>query len=271
MSGPEGCGPGEHNLPLVAIEDRLRPCPYRHGVTARMPLELPFFPISPVTAERLLDGGYRRSGMFLYRTRCPDCVACEPTRIELDRFRLRPSMRRVLRRGGRDLQCRWGRPQVDDERVELFNRHRRLRGLGSGQAAADSDDYRGFLVETPLDSWELAIEREGRLVGVAIVDQAADSLSAVYTYFDPDESRYSLGTFAILRQVERGRALGLRYLYLGMYVAENRHLNYKAKFLPQQRLSRGRWIDFDGTNGAVVFEPDDELSTRGGGGEKSPP
>ena len=249
MSGPEGFGPGGYNLPLVSIEDRLQPCPYLQGVTARMPLELAFFPVSPVTADQLLAGGYRRSGIFLYRTRCPDCVACEPTRIELDKFRIRASMRRVLRRGGRDLKCRWGRPQVDDERVELFNRHRRLRGLGSGQAAADPDDYRAFLVETPLDSWELAIEREGRLVGVAIVDQAADSLSAVYTYFDPAEKRYSLGTLAILRQVERGRTLGLRYLYLGMYVSENRHLNYKGKFLPQQRYRHGRWVDIEAPDG----------------------
>lgn len=252
MSGPEAFGQGENGLPLVAVEDRPQPCPYLPGVTARMPLELAFFPVSPNAADRLLDGGYRRSGVFLYRTRCPNCSACEPTRIELDKFRIRASMRRVLRRGGRDLKYRWGRPQLDTERVDLFNRHRRLRGLGSGQAAADAADYRAFLVETPLDSWELAIEREGRLVGVAIVDQAADSLSAVYTYFDPAEKRYSLGTFAILRQVERGRALGLRYLYLGMYVAENRHLNYKATFVPQQRLRGGRWVDIASPDGGVA-------------------
>ena len=35
-----------------------------------------------------------------------------------------------------------------------------------------------------------------------------------------------------------------KYVYLGMYVAENRHLNYKARFMPQERFVNGCWVKY---------------------------
>ena len=55
----------------------------------------------------------------------------------------------------------------------------------------------------------------------------------------------SLGTYCILKQIEACRAWGLRYLYLGLYVADCRHLAYKARFLPHERLVNGEWRKFD--------------------------
>ncbi|MCH5372551.1 MAG: hypothetical protein JJ992_01135, partial [Planctomycetes bacterium] len=49
---------------------------------------------------------------------------------------------------------------------------------------------------------ELAIYLEQRLIAVSIVDVGAQSTSAVYTFFDPAEKRFSLGTLAILKQVQ---------------------------------------------------------------------
>ncbi|MEM9587021.1 MAG: arginyltransferase, partial [Planctomycetota bacterium] len=81
----------------------------------------------------------------------------------------------------------------------------------------------------------------GRLIGVAIVDAGQSSLSAVYTYFDPLVNKYSVGTYAILTQLQWAIDHDYQWLYLGMYVADNSHLNYKARFRPQQRLIEGEW------------------------------
>ncbi|HBJ33240.1 MAG TPA: arginyltransferase, partial [Planctomycetaceae bacterium] len=67
----------------------------------------------------------------------------------------------------------------------------------------------------------------------------------VYTHFDPDYSKYSLGTYAILRQIAWAQQTRRQYVYLGMYVQENSHLNYKSRFIVQQRLIRGEWVTFD--------------------------
>ena len=86
--------------------------------------------------------------------------------------------------------------------------------------------------------------KDGNLLGVAIMDLGEDSINAVYTHFDQVAHRYSIGTLAILKQIELARVTARRFVYLGLYVADNSHLNYKARFRPQQRLVEGEWRSF---------------------------
>jgi arginine-tRNA-protein transferase len=210
-----------------------------------MPLRLPVGSVTPSVTDGLLALGYRRSGDFVYRAQCPTCNECKPTRIDVSKFRCTGSMKRVLKRGKRELQCQWGQPSVDAKRTWLFNQHRSLRGLGEDNAPIDAESYRSFLSDTCCLTQELAISLENELVAISIIDVGKTSTSAVYTHFDPEFSRYSLGTYAILAQIEWAKQTGRQYVYLGMYVAANRHLNYKARFMPQQRLCDGEWVDFD--------------------------
>lgn len=225
------------------VQDQLQVCPYLEGVTARMPLRLPVGTVTPEVTDQMLALGYRRSGDFVYRAQCPTCRECRPTRIDVSLFQPTSSMRRVINRGDRELTWRWASPSVDSKRIWLFNQHRVARGLG--EEAIDAEAYRSFLSDTCCDTSELAIYHRDELVAVSIVDIGMTSTSAVYTHFDPQASRYSLGTYAILRQIEWARENGRQYVYLGMFVADNQHLNYKARFLPQQRLIEGRWYEFN--------------------------
>ena len=86
---------------------------------------------------------------------------------------------------------------------------------------------------------------ESKLIGIAICDEGEVGLSAVYTYYDPDYANLSLGTYSVLYQIELCRRLGVPYLYLGYYVADCRSLNYKARFLPHERLVDGQWQRFE--------------------------
>ena len=50
-----------------------------------------------------------------------------------------------------------------------------------------------------------------------------------------------MGTFTILWLIERARALGLPYVYLGYWVPESRKMAYKARFRPSEILAGGSW------------------------------
>ncbi len=230
---------------LVVLQDQLQECPYLSNQVARMPLQLATRPLDHRATDELLACGYRRTGIFVYRTQCPQCQACEPTRIDLARFQFSSSMRRVLRRADQSLHYEWGPPQVDPRRVELFNQHRHERGLDRGDRQVNLSDYQSFLTDSCFETMELAVYEQQKLIAVAIVDVGETSMSAVYTLFDPAASRYSLGTYAILKQIQWGWERAKQYLYLGLYVAENEHLNYKARFMPQQRYISGRWCDLE--------------------------
>ena len=230
---------------LVVVQDQLQACPYLEGQIARMPLQLPIGILTLDAMNGLLAGGFRRSGDFVYKTRCAHCNACEPTRVAVKQFRWTTSMRRVLKRGDAALTIRVGPPCSDALRVDLFNLHRVQRNLGRDEEPVDEDGYRSFLVDSCCDTIEISYWFEDRLVAVSIVDEATDALSAVYTYFDPGFSNLSLGTYGILKQFQRAAETGRTYVYLGMYVAENKHLSYKARFLPQHRLVNGHWADIE--------------------------
>jgi arginine-tRNA-protein transferase len=122
-------------------------------------------------------------------------------------------------------------------------RHKWQRGLAAPGELPDVDvtAYRAFLVDTCCDTVELVYRYKGQLVAVAVADRGRDSLSAVYCAFEPSLPHLSLGTYCILRELEACRQWGLRYLYLGLYVADCQHLAYKARFLPHERLIDGRW------------------------------
>ncbi|TWU27150.1 arginyl-tRNA-protein transferase [Novipirellula galeiformis] len=242
--------PSEFRMPsdecrLVVVQDQLQPCPYLGDTMARMPLRLPIGNVTPEITDQMLAMGFRRSGDFVYRTQCPACQACHPTRLDVSTFRWTKSFKRVLRRGDQDLTWQWNPPSVDALRTEMFNQHRHQRNLGIRDEQVDEDAYRSFLSDSCCETRELSIWKANRLVAVSIVDIGRRSTSAVYTHFRPEESRYSLGTYAVLKQIEWAQATARQYVYLGMYVAENSHLNYKSRFQPQQRLVEGRWIDFD--------------------------
>ena len=231
--------------PEVVVIDEEEACPYLEAETARRPLRLPLFPLDAAQFAERLRRGDRRYGRFLYTQHCPTCRACEPVRIDVQRFEMSASQRRAKARGDRLLRVKMGQPDVDPERLALFHAHGALRGLRPPGEYIGSEGYSRFLTDTCADTVELSFYLDGRLVAVAITDVAADGLSAVYTYYNPALKNLSLGVYAILHQIDVCRAQSKPWLYLGLYVADNAHMNYKRRYLPQERRIDGTWQRFE--------------------------
>ena len=205
-------------------------------------MRLPTRALTPEELDQRLDEGDRRHGPFLYRPSCPGCRACEAIRIDVNDFALSASHRRVLRKGDRALTVELGDPVADDERLALYEKHKRERDLVSGSGEPlDLKGYEGFLVDRCVRSFELRYRFEEKLVAVAVTDQGADSLSAVYCLWDPSYSHLSVGTYSVLKQIELTRQWGMRHLYLGLFISTNEHMKYKARFVPHERLIDGTW------------------------------
>lgn len=240
--------------PEVVVYDDPQNCPYLAGMTAVLPLRVPTRMLRASEFDERLENGDRRQGMFLYRTACPSCRACEPIRLDVEAFRANRTQRRMLARGDGHLRVEIGSPVADARRVELYNLHKELRGLGENQSRIDLDGYREFLVMTCCDSFEMRYFSGSELVGIALVDRGSKALSAVYCYYDPRFKKLSLGTYSILKQVELCRRWDLRYLYLGLYIADCERMRYKALFTPHERLIEGRWVEYRKVAGAVAAE-----------------
>lgn len=246
MAGPNVPTPRvvEGSPPELVVYDREQSCPYLKDQTARLPLRLPSRPLSPEEFGTRLERGDRRQGFVLYRPSCPGCSACEPIRLSVSRYQLSRSERRILRKGDSHLSVRLGPPQVDARRVQLYNIHKAERDLRDGQPPIDEDGYRDFLVATCCDTFELSYYLDKTLVGVAVCDRSDEALSAVYCCYDPRYKELSIGKYSILKQLELCKQWGLSHLYLGLYIAGCRSMEYKARHLPHERLLGNEWVEF---------------------------
>lgn len=225
---------------VIFNSDTSSRCVYLPDQEAQLPVQIPLQSVSRSSLDWYLENGYRRSGRFFYRTACPSCVACEPTRVWVDKFQVTRSMRRVLNKA-KDVTIKIGPPTSDASRLALFNRHRKLRNLNTTQEAYSESDFASFLVATACPTVELSFWVAETLVGCTIMDVGDRSVSAVYTFFDPDYSKLSLGTLDVLKQIQWAQENLRPLAYLGMYVRENNHLNYKARFRPQERFRNQTW------------------------------
>lgn len=218
------------------------PCSYLPGRYARSQVAAPTHLIDTEIYGDLVQKGFRRSGLFTYRPHCDHCAACLPVRIDVNRFQPTRSQRRAWKRqtplAVRITGLRW-----DDEHFALYERYQSARHPGAGMDDDMQSQYRQFLLTSRVDT-RLAEFRDaaGRLQMVSVIDVLSDGLSAVYTFFDPDAPG-SLGTWAILWQIEQCRQANLPWLYLGYWIEESRKMTYKSAFQPQQILRSGRWTD----------------------------
>lgn len=199
--------------------------------------------------NELLEAGWRRFGGMLFHPACPACQACLPLRVDVAKFQPSRSQRRA-RRLNHDLIVRVEAPSVSRLKLDLYDKFHAFqteRKDWPEHPAKDADSYRESFVNNPDFTEEWCFYLHDRLVGVGYADRLADSMSAIYFFYDPDLRERSLGTYNVLCLLEECARKEMTYLYLGYYVRGCRSLEYKGNFKPNQvRLPDGTWRDFLG-------------------------
>jgi arginine-tRNA-protein transferase len=227
------------------------PCPYLPGRTERKIVTELSGTEAEALHERLSRAGFRRSHNIAYAPVCPGCQACVPIRVVSEDFTPDRTQRRILRANA-DLTVSEMPARATAEQFTLFQRYQKNRHADGDMAAMGYYDYRAMIEDTPISTGILEFrDAQDRLLGACLTDWLADGLSAVYSFFDTDEDKRSLGTFAVLWLIGRARSLGLPYVYLGYWVPESRKMAYKARFRPSEILMSGAWHRL-GDNGATV-------------------
>ena len=228
------------------------PCPYLAGRMERKVFTHLIGNDATSLHDTLSQGGFRRSQNIAYRPACENCTACVSVRVPVNRFQPPNSLRRIVRRNG-DLSAAEVPPRATGEHYDLFRDYILARHSDGGMSDMTVMDFSAMVdesfVETSIVEYRLpgpvslagSHRRRGALVAASLTDRLRDGLSMIYSFFDPALASRSLGTYMILDHIARARASGLGYLYLGYWVKGSGKMDYKARFLPQERLLRDGW------------------------------
>ncbi len=239
-----------HTLPIAPQFYVTAPqtCPYLDG---QMERKL-FTALQGEGAESLNNAlskqGFRRSQNVLYRPSCTDCMACMSARIRVANFKPTKSQKRVLKRNAH-LRRKAVSPWATEDQYALFRRYLDHRHADGGMADMDIFEFAAMIEETPIRTrvieYHDAPVSNSNLKAVCLTDVLNDGVSMVYSFFDPDLSRNSMGTHIILDHISIARDAGLPYVYLGYWVPGSQKMDYKSKFSGLEIFRNNAWEDFD--------------------------
>ena len=203
-----------HTLPLAPQFYVTAPqvCPY---LPDRIERKL-FTSIQGDDAQLLNDSlsqqGFRRSQNILYRPSCNECSACLSARIDVKKFKPSKSQKKIIRRN-KFLMRSSNSPWATEEQFDLFQRYLQERHAKGGMADMDVFEFAAMIEESSIETRVIEYHHENLLQSVCLSDFLSDGLSMVYSFFDPDNSKQSLGTFMILDHIALALELELPYLY----------------------------------------------------------
>ncbi len=206
-----------------------------------------------VTYEQLLQQGYRRSGLFVYRPQCNQCQACLSVRIKAAAFTPNRSQRRSWKKHCH-LKVQQHNLHFKKEHFLLYQRYQAMRHTDDSINPDKREQYLNFLLQSHINTKLVTFYDEGQLCMVSLIDQLPNGLSSVYTFYDPDMPQASYGIYSILWQIQLCQTLGLRYLYLGYWIKEHSKMNYKVNFRPLEILINEQWLSFEQVAG---YNPSD--------------
>lgn len=217
------------------------PCPYLPG---RQERKIFTFLGGEGAAElnaTLSERGFRRSQNIAYLPACDRCQACRPVRVRTDGFETK-RWQRLLRRNA-SVTRHFCRPRTTSEQFSVLRAYLDARHAEGGMAEMTVLDYAAMVEQTPVDT--LLIEyrdgASGRLLACALTDRLKDGLSMVYSFFDPDDARRSLGSYMIVDHVKLAKEWSLPFVYLGYWVSDSPKMDYKRRFAPLEQLGPAGW------------------------------
>lgn len=234
----------------------LHQCSYLPDRASRLEFIEPEYMDTPTFSD-FSRHGFRRSGTHLYRPFCLHCGRCIATRLVVDDFTPNRTQRKIQHKNAHFVTNIIACEDIAEPHFSLYARYICERHSDGDMYPPSQISFEKFLKDSFTHTFfiEFWDETTDSLVMVSACDRLDDGISAVYTFFEPSLDKQSLGTYAILAQIDYVKTLGLPYLYLGYWIPDSAKMHYKANFYPIELYIDDTWHHFNKKVTAETVEP----------------
>lgn len=212
--------------------------------------------LNPVEFNTMLELGWRHFGYYFFMPNCNSCDSCISLRTLINSFKPTKSQRKILRKNNENLSLIITDLNYSDEIFEIYKKHSKVK---FNQECSKKEFIESFFSDALMGNSKLSLYRyKGILVGVGFIDISADAISSIYFCYDPEYSKFGLGIYSALKEIEYGKELSKKYYYMGYYVEGNKSMEYKNRFAPLEYLdwSRNKWEEFTQNHTVLLHSKD---------------
>ena len=228
-------------LPIVDDFRELLPghdCPYLAGRDAQFDYRV-IYELTAPQYDHLLERGWRRHGLHVFRPVCRTCSECRSLRVPVATFSPSKSQRRTMRRSF-ELTYSVQSPSITLEHIDIFNRYHADMSARRGwreHSTSPQDYYESFLCGRYEFEREFLYFDGDKLIAVGLVDVTKNSASSVYFFHDPDYRDRALGVYSMVSELIYLKQIGVRNHYLGYWIEPCPSMAYKNRYRPHEILS----------------------------------
>jgi len=215
-------------------------CSYIDKMDAQSLVVTPYKSINQNTFQDLIEKGFRRSGQYIYKPNCKSCTACIPIRLSVKKFLPSKTQKRTYKKH-EHFNVREAPLAFKKKHFDLYLKYQNKRHSFINNEQGNLDDYNDFLIKSNVKSKLIEFWDGDLLKIISIVDVVSDGISAVYTFYDPDDDKVSYGTYSIVWLINWCKAQQLKYIYLGYWIGECNKMKYKTNFKPYELYIKGYW------------------------------
>ncbi|PJE79275.1 putative arginyl-tRNA--protein transferase [invertebrate metagenome] len=198
-------------------------------------------PLDQSLYTQLVSLGFRRSGPHVYQPYCKSCKRCIPARVPVDDFRMQRTQRKCWNKN-QDLTVSAEPVAYTEEIYDLYENYINEQHTDGDMFPASREQFMDFLIDSPDFCRFYHFRLKDQLIAVAVTDRMDNGLSAIYTFYNPEFTKRSLGRFCILWQIHETRRLRLQYLHLGYWIKNCRKMAYKTEYQPLDIYKGNQWV-----------------------------
>ena len=234
------------NSNSVKISFRLYPtrphdCSYLPDEVSTTIFVDPNFAMNNQIYGKLLSLGFRRSETYVYKPHCDACSECISLRLPVNHFYPNRSQRRTWKKNS-DLHVVEVPAIFNDHHFQLYSKYISARHKDGDMFPPSEEHLNTFLSCKWSDTRAFEFRLSGDLLAVMLTDFFSEGISAVYTFFDPDDEKRSLGTYAVLWLLQEAYKRQLEHVYLGYWIRDCPKMNYKTQYQLSEILKNKEWV-----------------------------